>query len=222
MLVFMNAITPLRQNETMSSIDLLDMINRERIGFGEKEVRRNDFHARIQDELDGDHYETFVVENANGTESLGFLLTLRQCMYVAMRESKGVRRKVQSALESKLAPKIPQTLAQALRLAADQAEQLEIQAPKVAFFDRVAARETLMTATQVAQKVGKSAIALNKMLDDLDVYSRNVKRARVFKQWFIDAGYGELKQTDLGYSQPLFTPAGEIWVIQKLVSEGIA
>ena len=206
----------------MSSIDLLDMINRERIGFGEKEVRRNDFHARIQDELDGDHYETFVVENANGTESLGFLLTLRQCMYVAMRESKGVRRKVQSALESKLAPKIPQTLAQALRLAADQAEQLEIQAPKVAFFDRVAARETLMTATQVAQKVGKSAIALNKMLDDLDVYSRNVKRARVFKQWFIDAGYGELKQTDLGYSQPLFTPAGEIWVIQKLVSEGIA
>lgn len=125
-------------------------------------------------------------------------------------------------LEAGQAPKIPQTLAQALRLAADQAEQLEIQAPKVAFFDRVAARETLMTATQVAQKVGKSAIALNKMLDDLDVYSRNVKRARVFKQWFIDAGYGELKQTDLGYSQPLFTPAGEIWVIQKLVSEGIA
>lgn len=125
-------------------------------------------------------------------------------------------------LEAGQAPKIPQTLAQALRLAADQAEQLEIQAPKVAFFDRVAARETLMTATQVAQKVGKSAIALNKMLDDLDVYSRNVKRARVFKHWFIDAGYGELKQTDLGYSQPLFTPAGEIWVIQKLVSEGIA
>lgn len=125
-------------------------------------------------------------------------------------------------LEAGQTPKIPQTLAQALRLAADQAEQLEIQAPKVAFFDRVAARETLMTATQVAQKVGKSAIALNKMLDDIDVYSRNVKRARVFKQWFIDAGYGELKQTDLGYSQPLFTPAGEIWVIQKLVSEGIA
>ena len=125
-------------------------------------------------------------------------------------------------LEAGQTPKIPRTLAQALRLAADQAEQLEIQAPKVAFFDRVAARETLMTATQVAQKVGKSAIALNKMLDDIDVYSRNVKRARVFKQWFIDAGYGELKQTDLGYSQPLFTPAGEIWVIQKLVSEGIA
>lgn len=125
-------------------------------------------------------------------------------------------------LEAGQTHKIPQTLAQALRLAADQAEQLEIQAPKVAFFDRVAARETLMAATQVAQKVGKSAIALNKMLDDLGVYSRNVKRARVFKQWFIDAGYGELKQTDLGYSQPLFTPAGEIWVIQKLVSEGIA
>ena len=63
---------------------------------------------------------------------------------------------------------------------------------------------------------------MNKLLDDLDVYSRNVKRARVFKQWFIDAGYGELKQTELGFSQPMFTTKGEAWVIEKLVSEGVA
>lgn len=101
-------------------------------------------------------------------------------------------------------------------------QQLELAAPKVQYFDKVVDRSTLLNATQVAQKLGMSAVAMNKLLDDLDVYSRNVKRARVFKQWFIDAGYGELKQTELGFSQPMFTTKGEAWAIEKLVSEGVA
>lgn len=98
---------------------------------------------------------------------------------------------------------------------------LALAAPKVQFFDKVVERDTLMSATQVAQKLGLSAVALNKHLDELDVYSKNIKRARVFKQWFIDKGYGELKQTELGYSQPLFTTAGEAWVVERLTSEGV-
>lgn len=99
--------------------------------------------------------------------------------------------------------------------------KLALAAPKVQFFDRLVERKTLMSATQVAQKLGLSAVAMNKMLDELGVYSRNVKRARVFQQWFIDKGLGELKQTELGYSQPLFTPAGEAWVVERLTSEGV-
>lgn len=99
--------------------------------------------------------------------------------------------------------------------------KLALAAPKVQFFDKVVERDTLMSATQVAQKLGLSAVALNKHLDELDVYSKNIKRARVFKQWFIDKGYGELKQTELGYSQPLFTTAGEAWVVERLTSEGV-
>lgn len=99
--------------------------------------------------------------------------------------------------------------------------KLAIAAPKVQFFDKVVERDTLMSATQVAQKLGLSAVALNKHLDELDVYSKNIKRARVFKQWFIDKGLGELKQTELGYSQPLFTTAGEAWVVERLTSEGV-
>lgn len=104
-----------------------------------------------------------------------------------------------------------------------QAQQaLEMARPKVQFFDRLVERKTLMSATQVAQKLGLSAVAMNKLLDELDVYSRNVKRARVFQQWFIDKGLGELKQTEHGYSQPLFTTAGEAWVVERLTSEGVA
>lgn len=99
--------------------------------------------------------------------------------------------------------------------------KLALAAPKVQFFDRLVERKTLMSATQVAQKLGLSAVAMNKMLDELGVYSRNVKRARVFQQWFIDKGLGELKQTELGYSQPLFTPAGEAWIVERLTSEGV-
>ena len=118
--------------------------------------------------------------------------------------------------------KLPQTFAEALQLAADQARQLELAAPKVQYFDTVVERSTLLNATQVAQKLGMSAMAMNKLLDALNVYSRGVKRARVFQQWFIDKGFGELKQTELGFSQPMFTTKGEAWVIEKLVSEGVA
>ncbi len=101
------------------------------------------------------------------------------------------------------------------------AAQLALAAPKVSFFDKVVERATLMTATQVAQKLGMSAIKLNKHLDELGVYSSNVKRSRVFKQWVIDKGYGELKQTEQGFPQALFTTAGEAWIIERLTSEGV-
>ena len=215
-----------RTVKTMSSIELLALINQARAACNEPEVRRNQFNARVEDELEGSHYKKIVVTNENSTESVVFELSQDQCMLVSMRESKAVRRNVLDKLKSM---GVPQTMAQALRLAADQAEQIELQqaqlalaAPKVQFFDKVVERATLMTATQIAQKLGMSAIKLNKHLDELDVYSLNVKRARIFKQWVIDKGYGELKQTELGYSQPLFTTSGETWIVERLTSEGVA
>lgn len=132
-------------------------------------------------------------------------------------------------LESQQAPKIPQTYAAALieagRLALEvekQAEQLAIAAPKVAFVDNCVERSTLLTASQVAQKHKMSAIKMNKFLDELGgVYNKGVKRGRVFCQQFIDKGYGELKQTELGHSQALFTTLGEQWINEKLISEGV-
>ena len=87
-----NAITIKENNQLMPSTELLKLINQARKDFGEKPVRLNDFKNRIEDELDGDHYETFVVQNSNNTTSVVFNLTLDQCMLVSMRESKSVRR----------------------------------------------------------------------------------------------------------------------------------
>lgn len=117
--------------------------------------------------------------------------------------------------------KIPQTYSEALQLCADQAKQLELAAPKVAFVDRLVERNTLMTSTQVVQKHGKSAVWLNKFLGEVGVFNRAVKRGRAFQQWFVEKGYGEMKQTELGHSQALFTPSGEVWISEKLYSESV-
>lgn len=123
-------------------------------------------------------------------------------------------------LEEKQAPQLPQTFAEALQLAADQAKQLELQAPKVAFVDKLVEKDGLMTATQVAQKHGKSARWLNKKLLDHDVYSKAIKRSKVFRQWFLDKGYGEIKQSEAGFDQSLFTNAGEVWINDLLIAHG--
>ena len=116
--------------------------------------------------------------------------------------------------------KLPQTFSEALQLAADQAKQLEIAAPKVDFYDRVADVGNLMTAGAVGKKIGMSAQVLNTNLDHFKVYDKRQK-GRVFSQWFIDKGYGEIKKTENGFNSSKFTNKGEQWVIEKFVSEGI-
>ncbi len=119
-------------------------------------------------------------------------------------------------------PQIPTNFAEALQLAADQAKQLELAAPKVAFVDNFVERESLQNATQVAQSLKlRSANALNKILDEIGgVYSGAVKRSRVFTVKFINDGYGDLKQTAAGYPQSLFTAKGIVYLNELLTSEG--
>lgn len=123
-------------------------------------------------------------------------------------------------LENQNAVQLPQTFAEALQLAADQARQLELAAPKVQYFDRVADTKNLLNASQVGKKVGMSAVKLNQYLADMGVYDRRIA-GRTFAQWLIDKGYGEVKQTEQGYPQSKFTNKGEQWVVEQLVSEGV-
>ena len=155
-------------------------------------------------------------------------------LLVGMRESKAVRRSVINTLKelqdaaSKSALPVPQTMGEALRLAADLWEEKERLAlenkemtPKADVYDRIVERNGLYNATQIAQKFGQSAIWLNKQLASMDVYNRSVKRGRVFQQWFIDKGYGIMRETENGFSQPMFHAEGEMWIVRKLSEEGL-
>jgi len=189
-----------------------------------KPVRYIDFLARVKDEIDFSHDEIFVMDSTGGRSREAINLNHQQMILVGMRESKSVRKRILKQLEGMKSqtPVLPQTFAEALQLAADQAKQLEAQAPKVAFVENLVERKTLMTATQVGQKHKISAIKLNRMLDDIGgIYSKSVKRSRTFCQSWIDGGLGEMKQTELGHSQALFTPAGEVEIARLLTSEGL-
>lgn len=124
-------------------------------------------------------------------------------------------------LEKQASPKLPGNYVEALEALLESEKQKALMAPKAEVYDRVIDRKALLNATQVGQKIGMSAVALNKHLESLKVYNRAVKRGRTFQQWFVDAGHGEMKITEQGYPQCLFSNSGEIWIIEKLTSEGI-
>lgn len=137
---------------TMSSFDLLVLVNEARMQHGESEVRRADFTARCKDELDGEYYETFVVKNSRGPASEGLMLTKDQCLLVSMRESKAVRRVVVQKLNELSQPR-ELTRLELIQLAyeAEQARvlltvQVEAQATKIEHLESLF-REG-MTATQ--------------------------------------------------------------------------
>ncbi|EAT1808274.1 hypothetical protein KD728_002745 [Salmonella enterica subsp. enterica serovar Carrau] len=87
-------------DKTIDSQYLLEMVNQARKQCGEKEVRNNDFIGRIKDELEGEHYEIFVVQKANKTTSEKVVMSIKQALRVAARESKAVRRSLVDKLES--------------------------------------------------------------------------------------------------------------------------
>ncbi|ENF6495230.1 hypothetical protein ABRM44_003514 [Escherichia coli] len=82
---------------TIDSQMLLKMVNEARKLCSEKPVRNNDFIARVKDELEGETYEIFVGQK-NGAEIE--VMTFKQALRVAARESKAVRRSLVDKLES--------------------------------------------------------------------------------------------------------------------------
>lgn len=232
------------QPATMTSLELVEFINEDRKerahaigapfpGHGFPGLEHKNFLAKVVEVL-GETSAKFSADlpDSYGRPRRGYRFPKREACLMAMSYSYELQAKVfdrMTALEaaqSLALPNFADPVAAARAWAdAKESEQranaaLALAQPKVQFFDKVVERSTLMTATQVGQKLGMSAMALNKHLDELDVYSKNIKRARVFKQWFVDKGYGELKQTELGHSQPLFTTSGEAWIIDRMVSEG--
>lgn len=173
----MNIIT--QNKKRMSSEDLYYVVCESRGMAGESRPRYNDFSARLVDELEGEYYETFVVQNPNNTQTTHYWLNNDQCVLVGMRESKAVRKQVLKKLKelSELdQPQIPQTYAAALieagRLAQivdEQSAQLTIAAPKLEYHDKVLSSDNGLLTTEVAVDFNMSAIKLNRLLEVLKV-----------------------------------------------------
>ena len=217
----MSELMTVGQALTMSSIELLALINQARAAFNEPEVRRNQFNARVEDELEGTHYKKTVVTNENGTESIVFELTQDQCMLVSMRESKAVRRWV---LEKIKAMGVPQTYAQALleagrlaQLAEEQAQQLALAAPKVEFVDKYVQATGLFTFREVAKLLKANEARFREfLLDQKIMYRLGFGGDLTAYQNHADAGRFEVKTNTAknghSYKRTMFTTKGVHWV----------
>ncbi|HGU2641274.1 phage antirepressor KilAC domain-containing protein [Escherichia albertii] len=225
--------------DTIDSQTLLKMVNEARKLCGEPEVRNNKFIEKILDELDGEHYTKSVVEKMNKTSMLVITMTYKQALRVAARESKAVRRSLIDKLEelqqaNSPAPSIPQTLPEALRLAAELAEQkmqLEQQlvaaAPKVDFADRVSVANGILIGN-FAKVVGLKQNALFSWLRQNGILMAFGARKNVPRQQYINAGYFTVKEVVLddenGYQirlTPQLTGKGQQWLTRKLLDAGL-
>ena len=201
---------------------------RELHAFLEVKTRFNDWIANRISEFGFSENKDFVslTENlVSGGKQNVFHISIDMAKELSMleRNDKGKQARLYFIECERIAKskQVPQSFAEALQLAANQAKQLEAQAAKVNYFDKVCDTTGLVNATQVGQKFKMSAVTLNKNLDGLNVYNRSVKRGRAFQQWFVDAGNGIMRQTELGYPQPLFTAKGEQWIIETFTTNGV-
>ena len=107
---------------------------------------------------------------------------------------------------------------QALAITLEQAQ------PKINFYDKVGDSNNLLIASKIGQSFKTnpmSAVTLNKHLEKFDVYNMAIKSGRVFKQWFVDKGFGRMVQNDNGYPQAKFTTDGQQWITEMFTNEGI-
>lgn len=220
----MSELMAVGQALTMSSIDLLDLVNQSRASHGEAKIENRHFLARIEDELDGELPPRKNFTHPSNGLAIGYYdLTIDQCRLVGMRESKGVRRWVLERLKERETPLVPQTYAQALleagrlaQLAEEQAQQLALAAPKVEFVDRfVQASTGSKTFRQVAKLLKANERHFRAFLEEKGVMYRLGGEWMPYAQ-HIEADRFEVKagvaENDHAYTAARFTAKGVEWV----------
>ena len=221
---------------TMSSRELTLFVNQHRKSESQRNgnkpfatLRHADFLAKVPVVLGDASTKFFVHEQIqNGATKRmmpSYRFPKREACLMAMSYSYELQAAVfdrMTELESAQVPALPKSFADALRLAADQQEQIEqqaqqlaIAAPKVEFVDKYVEATGLKGFRQVAKLLGAKENALRAFL------CVNKILYRLGAEWVpyanhIDAGRFEVKtgasDTGHAFNQAKFTPKGVAYV----------
>lgn len=210
---------PILQNQsvlTMTSLEIADLLN-----------SRHDKVKQSIERLasDNKHRKSVIqlpplgnVTNEQGQSVSVYKINKRDSYIIVAQMSPEFTAKLvdrwQELEQKQSAPKfnIPQTLPEALRLAADLADQLALAAPKLAVYDLLADRKGDVSTTIVAKELGTTAIKLNQFLRKKGVKWLNADLPKAgYEKWFnvvtIDVN-GDTR------SQCLITPVGQLKIAE--------
>lgn len=175
----MNLPISTNQDFTMRSFDLWVKLNEFRELEGGSKIQHGDFLARVEDECGDLGVSDFFPHPQNKQPVRFYSLNKDQMLLVGMRESKVIRKKVLDWLKNLGTPSLPTSFAEALQLAADQAKQLELAAPKVEFHDTVVQSDHTYKFQEAGKKIQQ--------------------RPNKFVKWLRDNGY--LMKNNIPYQQ---------------------
>lgn len=101
-------------------------------------------------------------------------------------------------------------------------QKIEEQKPKVEYVEKYVERNNTKNITATAKEIGISGRKLGEWLRKKDYAFKRTDKL-VWKQQFIDEGYGVMKQTvknEFDTSQALFTASGDLFVKTKYAEDG--
>ena len=215
----MNAITT-PSALSMSSREIADLTGKE-LGHVNRDIRamldglQDDPELEhVREDQDGRGYTTAFHLGRELTYTLlaGYSVVLRRRVIARWQE-----------LEAQAAPAVPQTMAQALRLAADQAEQLDaqreqlaLQEPKVQYVDRYVAANGSLGFRQVAKLLQANEHEFRTWLQDAKIMYRLGNEWTAYQN-HIEAGRfvvraGVATANEHAFNTTKFTPKGVEWV----------
>ena len=187
----MNSLVTLSDSQTITTLQLREMINAARAEAGEPVISNTHFIDKVRDELDlGDDKFFTIPHEQNLKPQIVAEITIEQATLVGMRESKTVRRAVLDVLKEMQNPQfsIPTTLSGALRLAAEQAEtierqqlvidnkteQLAIAEPARQFVERYVEAKSSKSLSDVAKVLGwKPQAFIKQLAEDSIIFKRS-------------------------------------------------